>query len=66
MRSKTVTTRKTHRCWVCDEKIEKGSQAQFLKTREPRHNKKDEQIGIEYINIWAHVDCVLGRKNKNG
>ena len=59
MERKTVTTRKEHQCAACGETIPVGGQAIYYESRQPRFDKSDSQVGIEYIHEWVHThDCV--------
>ena len=62
---KIIKTRKPHKCCACEAIIPKGTYCNFHKERQPRFDKDDNQIGIEYINIWVHLppkenetDCI--------
>lgn len=64
---KTVTTRKDHECVHCLKNIPSGSQAYFYSGKGPRY-EEEIQVGIEYYNVWLHVDskeCGLNELEDN-
>jgi hypothetical protein len=59
MSEKTVKARKTYRCDFCESIINKGDFHKHGKTRGPRFDEFDDQIGIEYLE-WRL--CLDGEK----
>ena len=48
MKDKIVKARKDYKCAFCDSDIKKGDHHQYGKTRTPKFDDNDDQIGIEY------------------
>lgn len=62
---KTVTTRKEHICGCCSSKIEKGTKAYFVKSRFPRFDDANIQIGISYVSAYYHDDYSICQYNNS-
>lgn len=66
---KRVRSRKEHECESCLKPILKGEIYDLLKCRVPRFDDKDNQIGIEYIQIKCHIQelhCYWPEECKKG
>ena len=52
---KQVYTSKEHICCTCGCIIPKQSYVMFFESRQPKFDKQDNQIGIDYFKIWYHL-----------
>jgi len=51
-----VKTRKEHKCCYCNGTIKIGEWATVYSGRQPRFDKNENQVGIEYFKIYLHID----------
>jgi hypothetical protein len=51
---KTVKTRANHPCGICGHLIKIGDLAEYMEGKNPKFDKDDNQIGIEFYKVWLH------------
>lgn len=54
---KIMHARKPHSCDCCENIIPVGDQYLFGNGREPKYNKHDEQVGIQYYQFRLCKNC---------
>lgn len=66
---KTIKARKEHECEGCCKPIHKGEMYDYFRSRAPKYDSEDRQIGIEYIEIRTHpaeLNCHWPEECKKG